>query len=696
MKKILLLLVALLSVFTLGSCHKTVEKFTVSFDSNGGSPIPSQEIEKGETATRPADPTKDGWDFQNWYSDETLKTIYTFQEKVEGDITLYAKWEEKHVELQTIINDVNLNNNFVLFNAAKKEKENKQTEFFDREQHYLVGIDNPFNVKPEVSFLKYNPATGDIFPTTVDKWEYDVDVFVKRADDQYECVTDSKDLTTEYIDAIDNVNCTVDFTKAAVGETFKVEVVPTGLTEKQQQTVKSYTMSFEFDVTEGYNVYSTKELAYIDNRVKNTGGTSWNEFKKANNLDINYNPSKIIMHTNLKLNAADLPAAFFFQENEVSKTDPDYDRYEEIKNEDGTVTKKYIGVVGSMKDHVDIFNRTLAAKEEFGIEGNYFTLDFSGIREVIRENNKPTNKGELFSHSQIFRIDGSEDSKFSLRNLNIIGNAPKEENSLKAGGAILIKVTNPQASIYNNISKCNFITYFPEKKLTNMTVEKCKGYDAYNCFIYNWGSNIDIKDSEFIGAGGPIIIQDHAYHDEADGGMTPTTNIANSKLESYVAGTEGWFVMVGAAPIIGTIKALDNLLNPFGRSFLKKSSKDQLITFMNFICLNKSGSAQGMTAVKVDGNLTIDTNKFNYGKENPYLAAMIEQTREKAAPTICSSAAEGADGFGYFNGSDLAIIDVTGKPNQNPQSKLYQGDYLTLYYTGMMIVLGYYPAGQIR
>lgn len=67
-------------------------KYTVTFNSNGGSEVPSQEVNYGEKATKPADPTKTGTEFVNWYSDATLETVYDFDTVVTADITLYAGW----------------------------------------------------------------------------------------------------------------------------------------------------------------------------------------------------------------------------------------------------------------------------------------------------------------------------------------------------------------------------------------------------------------------------------------------------------------------------------------------------------------------------------------------------------------------------------------------------------------------------
>ena len=66
-----------------------VPTFTVTFDSDGGSAVTAQTIEKGETATKPADPTKAGYTFVGWYNGNTE---FDFDEVITGDITLYAKW----------------------------------------------------------------------------------------------------------------------------------------------------------------------------------------------------------------------------------------------------------------------------------------------------------------------------------------------------------------------------------------------------------------------------------------------------------------------------------------------------------------------------------------------------------------------------------------------------------------------------
>lgn len=69
---------------------------TVTFNSNGGSDVPGQ-IRANAAATKPADPTRSGYDFGGWYTDEAFTTEYKFteSEKVTQALTLYAKWTKE-------------------------------------------------------------------------------------------------------------------------------------------------------------------------------------------------------------------------------------------------------------------------------------------------------------------------------------------------------------------------------------------------------------------------------------------------------------------------------------------------------------------------------------------------------------------------------------------------------------------------
>lgn len=75
-------------------------KYTVTFNTNGGSSISSQTIEENGKVTKPADPKKDGYTFKGWYIGSNQ---YNFDTKVTSNFTLTAKWEKvEEVKTYTI------------------------------------------------------------------------------------------------------------------------------------------------------------------------------------------------------------------------------------------------------------------------------------------------------------------------------------------------------------------------------------------------------------------------------------------------------------------------------------------------------------------------------------------------------------------------------------------------------------------
>lgn len=64
----------------------------VTFDTNGGSPVDSQTVTVGSTVGKPGNPTLEGRAFCGWYADEELTTKWDFENTVNKNITLYAKW----------------------------------------------------------------------------------------------------------------------------------------------------------------------------------------------------------------------------------------------------------------------------------------------------------------------------------------------------------------------------------------------------------------------------------------------------------------------------------------------------------------------------------------------------------------------------------------------------------------------------
>lgn len=67
--------------------------YTVTFNSDGGSYVSSQTVQSGSMATKPTDPTRDGYYFWCWYTEDGY--WFDFNTSITRDITLTAQWDER-------------------------------------------------------------------------------------------------------------------------------------------------------------------------------------------------------------------------------------------------------------------------------------------------------------------------------------------------------------------------------------------------------------------------------------------------------------------------------------------------------------------------------------------------------------------------------------------------------------------------
>lgn len=668
MKRFTKLFLALCMVglmITVASCNDVVKTYKVMFETKGGTAVKTIVVEENKELEYPTNPTKEGFNFDGWYLDDNYSEKAPVPFVVTKDVTLYAKWEATETT-QILVNTVEQRASFELFNDNKEEKENKRTEFFDLTKPYYVGDDNAWQVKPFVSFVKRNTITSDIeYNVQVSTWEYEIVINEVGEAGTLIVIDDS------LIEKIDNVNCTIDFSEKAIGKTFQVQVTPKGLTPKQEQNKEKYTVKFVCQVEDGYNVYDAKELGYIDTRTTGETGEAWQAFKKANNMDVNYKPANLFFQNNINITTDSVPSCFFYTKEEI-----------------GNASDAEIAV-GSLKDYEEFYNRDMLENETLGIYGNYFTLSVAEIPLVVRNSNKPTEEGRATSHSQIFYFYGHETSRITMEEINFIGNAPRVEDMRKAGGIICMKVNTQEFYAYNNISTSWYIPYFANGTSKRFEINKCKAYDSFNCFIYSWGSgDVHVIDSEMIGAGGPIVIQDH-YKPGEENQRISKTYFENCKLESYVSGTEGWFISVGATSAAMAIKQLDAAFMPFGRSILKESADGT--TYFNCIVINKASTAEGPTAIKCEGVVQIDNNPaFNYGADDPYVKGFLDTIYSYNAPAIQTSAVDAKNSVNdYAYVTQKGITNTKNEQIMDPTHAAFKGDYICIYYMGMAIVLGY-------
>ena len=567
------------------------------------------------------------------------------------------------------VESVELNSNITKFLNNKSSSSNK---FMDKTKNMIVGDDNNFKFKPIVKFVDENDL-----PVEVNDITFDIELYENKSD-VYEKVVDA----STYFDSLDNVNCEVNFNDAAVGKKFKIAVAPSGI---EKSKASKFTKEFEIEVSDGFNVYNPKEFAYFNkdrdynSEYEESTGISvikaWEDFKVANKLTDTNEKNAFILQCDIEITDNDLPKEFFYHEG-----DKDYKAQLE----------------GTLRDYSNIYYHTFSNNDEkLGLYGNYFTLNASKISLVKQEldyDGSVTNVNQVISHSTLFRTekkDGVTGESFVMRDLNLIGNSQRKEDLALGGGIILHKNHSVKALAENNISNSWFITYFIEYIGSDYVINKCYARDNFNSFIYNYGGNVTIKNSDMEGTGGPIIIQDHVYYSSGATEHIAHALIENSRLENWVSGEEGWFQLVGATALVPGVKVLSSLFAQYGRSFVKtRKINNEDVQFFNFICVNKN--SRNLMGV-CEGSIKIDNSAiFDFGKSTPEAFGAFYSNIKKAsneAPIFQSS----TGGFAYSNGTQL--LDYTNNiiPTTNTSDPIFSGDYLALYYYGLMLTLGYYP-----
>lgn len=69
--------------------------YVVTFDSKGGSDVPSQDAMYADYVIEPEAPTREGYEFTGWYSDENCIYLWDMENgQISQSMTLYAGWEK--------------------------------------------------------------------------------------------------------------------------------------------------------------------------------------------------------------------------------------------------------------------------------------------------------------------------------------------------------------------------------------------------------------------------------------------------------------------------------------------------------------------------------------------------------------------------------------------------------------------------
>lgn len=599
-------------------------------------------------------------------------TISEFSTANVGTYKVTIGYEEKSIQVSLKvtnnadelydINTVELPSSIVVSNSNKtyvgSDTDAKEREFYVKDDIYVVGDDNPFKFFPNITAVDDN---GTYIPIT----SYTSVSKVYLKDDNNYTLLQGDDLTDMVV--ISETQSTYDFTDAAVGKIFKLEVRPLYLTDEQLIDIDLYTVSLEFKVVDGYNVTNAVELGILNNDSSEDKYSWWTT--KLANAGVT-RPSTlngVVLHNNITVTRNDIPENYFNGNYLINNIDGDTDLYVHLS----------------------------APGTTFNFYGNYFTIDASAIPTI-----DTSVSGEQYSTSSLFKFTANEDlsqanyqSTFTnIENISLIGNGSLtyEDNYRGFGTLIALKTANHTVNLDNAIIKSFYINTYAERNYTTFNINNVKSYDAYQNSLFTWGGReVNITDSEFKRSGGPLMILQHVDPNEHQDSWYPIVNVDDkSILESWVSGDEPWFehFAQGKAQMIAALSAV------FGNNASYINSEGE----MNMIALNMSDGYGITGASGVHGKVTINNqtavdmlpDSQSYATISAVTSALKAQTGEDV-PAFMSS--EG--GVGYYLGTQYGLVgyDVTSGPTLAPSS-LYQGNYLGVYYMGMGITLEYFPA----
>lgn len=602
---------------------------------------------------------------------KTVKVTYVYNTEKNLAIEFFVQItvnpvpEEQKIILTNFSSDIKT---YIALNSA--EKANKQTEFAIRTVSHKVGDDNALDFRINAKGVVEGNPVENIKGV---KTEVKVQQMV-GADEEGKggVATDlSAQDYAEYVEA--TTYTTVDFSQEAVGKTFKVTVSATNFDPDYFTGTPSFDLTFL--VVDGYNVYEAKELSLFDNANIDGAWTDLKQewgftdvTTKALVLQNSIHVTDDVIPAKFFYTQAEV------EENPTLMAKTNLEPVGSLKDgagDDDMLYFRYLKDDETFNIYGNYFDISVADKTDS--RGDVIEKGLS--RSVVSETDKngiwideKNGHSYLTTHTALFKVQGgkmeggqlincnngevhtSSTGKLTVSDTYFIGNGRRSVDPLASGGIILLKSESVNLDVINTINKDWFIgwmteygydqtgiTAFPTDQTDPAYAEKfaawtslindgnparnshtnilnSKGYNNYSSLMYFWGTpNVVIGDSEFIGAGGPVIVCDQVTGDYdsfknpshpmgepsenyfhylmGSGGHAPKIDIYNSKMESYVNGLEAWFATYpGATAQFAQIVTANDAFTGVGRQSTFLKDYDGTPNATNLIVLHKWGA----------------------------------------------------------------------------------------------------------
>ena len=664
--------------------------------------------------------------------DSPYLEIGSIDTSTEGTKTLIVKYQG--IECKVNIEVVSVKVEGLIFGALLPDelvaRDSYKKNFKDSTSAYRVGDDNPYYFYLNVIQLDENDEIVDVdgksIPTSAK-------VFLVDGGSETELTGDA---LTEMV-AFNSAMNSYDFTDAAIGKTFRLEIRPADKNSYVDE--KSVTKSHTVTVVDGYNIYEAWELNIMSNvhhDIHNNYGEELDQYEVVTSFLAKRGvtrPEKlagIVLHGNIDVKVEDLPAEYFI----------------EYTDSNGIKQK-------GIYDFLSLFNHGVTMEQKtFDIYGNYYSVYSYNIPCVTPKG--VADNGDEFSSSQLFMLkindpnmnSNNEDHVFAQVHSSIVaGNEKPFENFIINVQDIATRDNDPNSNdqsaserhmrgltcykvgnCVTNMTNVNIDAFMQsvcvEHSNSTLNLEKVKFYNAWQTHLYLWTHNryqawmygndtdtkefmqdlvVNINDSFIAKSGGPVILaQNGDTEDACNHGLGVDVNVTgDSELYSYVTGQEAWFVAVGQTQLAAQIKAMSALISgPGGPHGFTSTDKIQGVETINMIMVNM-GAGTTLGSETYNGSYTdngvtgllMSRPDYNRPGTNHFKNNMLDtygQLTGGAAPIFQTS----GGGIAYTDGATgcYSIDFATGNAYASPDASFYQGEYITLYYSGIGIMMEYY------
>lgn len=564
---------------------------------------------------------------------------------------------------------------FVSKYEANKARTAAQQPFKVTDEGYVIGHLNAFKFMPIISGCASLEDISNI--TSIPKYKSFVTIQEYVSGSWSDPITEN--LNT--IVTIDDENSTLWFTEGAINRTFKITVQP-----YFDRSVDN-TVSFEFTVQNGYNIYNVKELSLIDNvnttsviEDNDTPNGVWSEFKNSNNLNFTVNGG-VYLHCDLTLTKEDVASGYFFTSTQQIPNDGDWST---PTHWEGSVFE------GSLIDETYIYKRAVAAGEKFNINGNYFSINASAFPLISCFKNWGSDSNN-FTHGAMLWTEGL--GEVNISNLELFGNANKSEREKSGGGLTFVKVSRDSKTTIDNVqAKAFFISFFAHESsddLTTMNINNSIATDNFSNIIFSHGkTSINIKNSTLKNSGGPLFIVSHDDPDEAsdannEGLLYGTISLdKDCIIENFVTGQEAWFVINNATGIVNAVKQLNAAFTGTGKAIYRTTTYNgEPLEELNLIGLvmNEDGPLASLSTGSINGKISMETETDGIKEE----INMVDDPYFLAAQAYPAPILQAGGQTLMYAGTEVGIRNVDQSAPTNEQLQAF----LSANYLGLSHVL---------